>query len=131
MPAGVRKPPCRNPRATSGELWGFQFAVSDDPEAGRRSPPAFRAPNGPLVDLWSCFNGEALYEPERITCPTLLVRGSADRTSTRMDALRLFDRLGARVRRYVEIAHGAHFASAERNAWQVFNEVNAFLRERP
>lgn len=106
-----------------------QSSLADDPEASHYSPPAFRAPNGTLVDLWSCFNGEALYEPEHITCPTLLVRGSADRTSRRMDALHLFDRLGGRVKRYVEIAHGAHFASAERNAWQVFDEVNAFLRE--
>lgn len=106
-------------------------SLADDPEADRRDPPAFLAPNGTFVDLWSCFTGRALYDPERIDCPTLLIRGSADRTSTRTDALGLFDRLGARERRYVEIANGAHFVSAERNAPQVFDEVSVFLLPSP
>lgn len=102
-------------------------SLADDKDAAKRVPRAFRAPNGTLVDLWSCFTGAPLYDPAQIECPTLLIRGSADRTSTRSDALHLFDRLGAKVKRYVEIANGAHFVSAERNAWQVFDEVNAFL----
>lgn len=56
------------------------------------------------------------------------MRGSADRTSTRSDALRLFDSLGATTKRYVEIANGAHFVGAERNAPQVFGETNLFLQ---
>lgn len=103
-------------------------SLADDREAGGPNA-AFRAPNGTLVDLWSCFNGEPLYDPRHIECPTLLIRGSVDQTSTRSDTLRLFDGLGARVKRYVEIANGAHFVSAERNAWQVFDEVNLFLED--
>ncbi|MEM1046389.1 MAG: alpha/beta hydrolase [Pseudomonadota bacterium] len=105
----------------------MQTCFADDPDSGRHDPPAYRAPNGTLVDLWSCFRGIPLVAPERITCPTLLIRGSADTTSTRGDALALFDLLGSHVKRYVEIAHGSHFASAERNGWQIFDETNAFL----
>lgn len=104
-------------------------SLADDPASGAHDPPAFRAPNGTFLDLWEAFNGRPLYDPAAIRCPTLLIRGGADPTSTRSDALALFDRLGAADRHYVEIANGAHFVSAERRAPQVFAAVNAFLDE--
>ncbi|MEM9013083.1 MAG: alpha/beta fold hydrolase [Pseudomonadota bacterium] len=105
-----------------------QASLADDPAAAGRCPPAFEAPNGTLHDLWQAFNGQPLYDPAQIRCPTLLIRGSADPTSTRSDALELFDRLGAATRHYVEIANGAHFLSAERNAPQLFAATTAFLQ---
>ncbi|MGD9862980.1 MAG: alpha/beta hydrolase [Pseudodonghicola sp.] len=104
-----------------------QSSLADDPGATDHSPPAFRAPNGTFVDLWEAFSGRPLYDPAAIRCPVLLLRGGADPTSTRSDALRLFDRLGAAEREYVEIANGAHFVSAERRAPQVFRAATAFL----
>lgn len=107
-----------------------QSSMADDPLAARHDPPAFRAPNGTLVDLWSAFNGRPVYDPAAITCPVMLIRGTADPTSTRSDALALFDALaGAEDRRYVEIANGAHFISAERRAPLIFSTVNSFLKE--
>lgn len=102
-------------------------SLADDPLAQGRTPPAFRAPNGTLVDLWSAFNGQPLYDPAALQCPVLLIRGAQDPTSTRSDALALFDRLGSDSRNYVEIANGAHFLTAERRAPEVFGAVNAFL----
>lgn len=104
-----------------------QSSLSDDADAAGRDPPAFLAPNGTLLDLWEAFNGRPLYDPSGITCPTLLIRGGADTTSTRTDAMALFDRLGARDKRYVELANGAHFASAERLGPQVYSASNAFM----
>lgn len=106
----------------------FQASLADDPIAAGREPPAFRAPNGTFLDLWEAFNERALYDPAAIMCPVLLLRGDADMTSTRTDALALFDRLGTEARHYVEIADGGHFVSAERRAPQVFAEANAFLQ---
>ncbi|MFY9212550.1 MAG: alpha/beta fold hydrolase [Aestuariivita sp.] len=106
-----------------------QSSLSDDPSAAHRNPPAFLAPNGTLLDLWEAFNARPLYDPSRIACPTLLIRGGADTTSTRSDALALFDRLAATHKRYAELANGAHFASAERLGPQVFNIANAFLHD--
>jgi alpha-beta hydrolase superfamily lysophospholipase len=103
-------------------------SLDDDPQAQGHTPPAFRAPNGTFVDLWEAFNGRPLYDPARLTCPVMLIRGGADPTSTRSDALALFDRLGASERSYVEIANGAHFVSAERRAPEVFRATSAFLR---
>ncbi len=106
-----------------------QSSLSDDPGAPHRDPPAFLAPNGTLLDLWEAFNARPLYDPARITCPTLLIRGSADTTSTRSDALALFDRLGTQSKRYAELSGGAHFASAEQLGPQIFSTTNAFLRD--
>jgi len=107
-----------------------QSSLSDDPHAAHRDPPAFLAPNGTLLDLWEAFNARSLYDPSRITCPTLLIRGGADTTSTRSDALALFDAIAAPTKRYVELANGAHFASAERIGPQVFRTVNTFLKDQ-
>lgn len=106
-----------------------QSSLSDDPDALKRDPPAFLAPNGTLVDLWEAFNARPLYDPSRIACPTLLIRGGGDTTSSRADALGLFDRLGTRNKRYAELAGGAHFASAERLGPQVFSTANAFIAD--
>lgn len=105
-----------------------QSSLSDDPLAKTREPPSFLAPNGTLVDLWEAFNSRPLYDPGAVRCPVLLIRGGADPTATRADALNLFDRMGSAEKHYVEIANGAHFISAERGAPEVFDTVNAFLR---
>ena len=107
------------------DLWAQSIADQGRPA----DAPAFEAPNGTHIDLWEAMNGRPLYDPGAVRCPTLLIRGGADPTSTRADALGLMDRLAARERRYVEIANGAHFVSAERRAPQVFAATNAFLRE--
>jgi pimeloyl-ACP methyl ester carboxylesterase len=91
-------------------------------------PPGFRVPNGTFLDLWEAFNARPLYDPAALTCPVMLVRGAQDPTSTRTDALALFDRLGARTRAYVEIANGTHFINAEAQAEALFAAVHGFLR---
>lgn len=104
-------------------------AMAEDPGAATRDPPAFRAPNGCFLDLWEAFSGRPVHDPAAVRCPTLVIRGGADPTSTRADALALFDRLGAPERRYVEVANAAHFAPAERRAPRLFAAANAFLGE--
>ncbi len=104
--------------------------MQDEIAAGLRPgadmPSALKVPNGALLDLFEAYSRRPLYEPADIAMPTLLLRGSRDTTSTRSDALALFDRLGTRVKRYVEISHGTHFIGAERQAWQVQEAVLAF-----
>ncbi len=105
-----------------------QSSLADDPCAVHHDPPAFRAPNGTFVDLWEAFNARPLYDPEDLACPTFLIRGGADPTSTRTDALGLFDRIASEEKHYTEIANGAHFVSAEKRAHLVFGAVVQFLR---
>jgi pimeloyl-ACP methyl ester carboxylesterase len=101
-------------------------AASIDDDGG--ASDHFRVPNGTFLDLWECFNGRPIHDPGAITCPTLLIRGAQDPTSTRTDTLALFDRLGATDRTYVEIAGGTHFINAEARAPALLDAVNAFLR---
>ena len=107
------------------DLWTQSLAERGHP-ADR---DAFAVPNGTFLDLWEAMSGRPLYDPATVRCPTLLIRGGADPTSTRADALALLDRLGASERAYVEIANGAHFVSAERRAPRVFASCVAFLSE--
>ena len=103
-------------------------SLADDGQADQTDPPSFRVPNGTFLDLWEAFNARPLYDPADLTCPVMLVRGAQDPTSTRSDALALFDRLGAGQRQYVEIANGTHFINAEAQAHQLFAAVHGFLR---
>ena len=107
------------------DLWAQSLADQGLPPDAE----AFHAPNGTFLDLWEAMSGRPLYDPAGVRCPALLIRGGADPTSTRADALALLDRLAAPERRYVEVANGAHFVSAERRAPQVFAASAGFLRE--
>jgi len=98
-------------------------------EDGAKEATGFKVPNGTLVDLHSIFNGKPLYESRDIRVPTLLVRGSADPTSTNGDAGRLFDRLSSPVKRYVIVGNGAHFMIAEKKTSEVHAVVAGFLSE--
>lgn len=89
----------------------------------------FCAPNGTLLDLAQAMSGHPLYDPARIGCPTLLLRGELDPISIRDDVMHLFESLGTRQRRYVEIGHGTHFMSAEFVGPQIFRAVASFLSE--
>ena len=102
-------------------------SLADDPLSGDQEPAAFRAPNGTFLDLWEAFNERPVYDPRLLACPLLLMRGGEDPTSTRSDALALFDRAASQQRSYVEIANAGHFLSAERNAPQAFAIANGFL----
>jgi pimeloyl-ACP methyl ester carboxylesterase len=105
----------------------MQVLAATDPASGFRGDASFRAPNGALVDVFEAFNGRPLYDPERISVPTLIIRGSDDATSTATDALRLFDRLGARSKRFVTISPGSHFLCVERNAAEFYAEIELYL----
>ncbi|GAB5468948.1 MAG: alpha/beta fold hydrolase [Rhodospirillales bacterium] len=102
-------------------------ALAADPASARRDPPAFRVPNGTLVDLHSVFSGRPLYDPVDITLPTLLLRGDADPTSTHDDTARLLAKLGSNVKRQETIPGATHFAIAERAAPRIFRAAEAFL----
>lgn len=86
------------------------------------------APNGTLADLAAASDGNPPYDPGAIDVPTLVVRGSLDPTSTREDALRLYDRLSIPddESAYTEIAGGTHFLHLERRRKALYRTVDAF-----
>jgi len=86
------------------------------------------APNGTLVDLTTAVEGEQLYDPTAIDASTLVIRGSLDPTSTRADAIGLYDALSVPgdESAYIEIEGGTHFIHLERRRSALYDAVQCF-----
>ena len=68
-----------------------------------------------------------LYDAGQIKVPTLVIRGDADRESTKDDALGVFEKLGSAEKLYVTIGGATHFVSLEKRAPELIRQVQAFL----
>lgn len=101
--------------------------LQEDPDSKTRPTPAFRAPNGTLVDLFAAYTGRPVFDAKAIQTPTLLVRGDHDETSSRLGAAKLFDDISAQHKVSVEVGNGAHFVILEHQAQQVHQAVTGFL----
>lgn len=87
------------------------------------------APNGALSDISDAATGGPLYAGADIVPPTLVIRGSLDTISIRMDALNLYDALPeGRFSEYVEIAGGTHFLQLENRRDALYDTVARFQR---
>jgi len=98
-----------------------------DPRSSSRLPPAFRCPNGPLADIVRICQGQPLYDPAKLTMPTLLVRGDDDTTSTHSAALRLLGEIASPEKRYCAVAPGSHFLCIERNRAKLYQYLKDFF----
>jgi pimeloyl-ACP methyl ester carboxylesterase len=105
----------------------FEVFSALDPRARAMAVPAFRCPCGPLADLVGVFNGRPLYDPRKLTMPTLLLRGSDDSTSTDADARRLLAEIASPEKSYGVVAPGSHFLIMERNRSELYARLDAFL----
>jgi alpha-beta hydrolase superfamily lysophospholipase len=90
-----------------------------------------RAPNGVVqdgLDFWSA--GKSIYDPSKITVPTLLIHAEWDRDTPAYMAQTLFPLLvNAPGKRYVQLAEGTHTIIMERNRLKLFEAVQSFLDE--
>ncbi|MFS3137748.1 alpha/beta hydrolase [Gluconacetobacter sacchari] len=109
--------------------WFEQWAaviLASDPSA---QDGIIRAPAGVIQDVreyWSA--GKALYEPENITVPVLLLHAEWDLDVTLNQMANLFPRFrNAPYRRWTEIGEGTHMVVMEQNRWQVLKNIKAFL----
>jgi pimeloyl-ACP methyl ester carboxylesterase len=105
----------------------FETLAALDPRSSSRLPPAFRCPNGPLADIARICQGQPLYDPAKLTMPTLLVRGDDDTTSTHCAAVRLLDEIASPQKRYCVVAPGSHFLCIERNRAKLYQHLNDFF----
>jgi pimeloyl-ACP methyl ester carboxylesterase len=108
------------------EAW-IAALLASDPKSATYEPPALRAPNGVLVDVFEIFSGRPVYDAGRIKAPTLIIRGADDPTATDEDAVGLYTALGSRTKDYTAIAGGSHFISLERKAPALMQAVQSFL----
>jgi len=105
----------------------FEACLTEDPAAKTEPSPAFRAPNGTLVDLFAAYTGRPVFDAKRIQTPTLLVRGDHDDTASRIGAARLLDEISAKHKVCVEVGNGAHFVILEHQSQPVHQAVTQFL----
>lgn len=121
-----------------GRLWREARAVRAywdeqlkyDPEGMRRRPPGIRIPNGLMADHFDRTRGRSIYDPAKVKCPVLLVRGEHDLVSGDKEAQRLFQALTRTSgKRYVIIGDATHFVQFEKRRHELFREVQGFLEE--
>ena len=90
-----------------------------------------RAPNGTVADTteyWS--SGKTMYDPAKITVPTLIAIGEWDRDTPPYMAQAIFPLLtNSPGKRLVMLAEGTHHMMLERNRLELFKAVQAFLDE--
>jgi pimeloyl-ACP methyl ester carboxylesterase len=105
----------------------FASLSAGDLRAGAYDPPALRVPNGALLDLVSVFNGQPLYDPAKLTMPTLVIRGSGDTTATDRDARHLLARITSPDKTYSVVSPGSHFLCVERSRLELYDRIRGFL----
>jgi len=116
--------------------WFEQWADAtwaSDPQGGRQSPPVVRAPNGPLVEVLAHWqSGQAMFAPERIVAPTLLVVAEWDATTPPYMARDLQPLLTNAKRTQLQvIPEGTHQVFLERQREVLFDAVRTWLLDKP
>jgi pimeloyl-ACP methyl ester carboxylesterase len=103
--------------------------LESDPEGARQNPPAARAPNGVLADIFGeWLQGRRLYDPAGVRAPTLIIKAEWDVDTPAAMAQGLFASLSsAPYKSYIEIGEGTHMLMLEKNRTRLFREVQAFL----
>jgi pimeloyl-ACP methyl ester carboxylesterase len=112
------------------EAWA-DATWATDPEAAKHSPPMLRAPNGVFEDginYWSA--GKALYDPGKITVPTLILHAEWDADLPSYLAQNYFKQLThTPYKRMIELSEGTHTVMMEKSRMQFFDELIGFLDE--
>ena len=125
-------PEAREALMPSGWFNAWSAAVlATDPIGATRTPPVVRTPAGTLQDGRDYWNaGKPLYDPSRITAPTLIVSGEWDGVAPTALGQALFAKLtNTPAKRFVVIGEASHLMMLEKNRLQLFREVQLFLDE--
>jgi pimeloyl-ACP methyl ester carboxylesterase len=111
------------------DVW-VATALATDAIGAAQTPPFVRIPAGGLQDREEWRAGRMLFDPGKVACPTLVLRGEWDVASTVAYVRAIFDRLtNVPARRIVEIGRGTHMIIVEKARAQLFREVQLFLDE--
>lgn len=108
--------------------WGPAFLASDD-ESTTRIPQAVKIPAGPSADILAAWSGALSWNPARVTCPAMVVRGAWDHITTDADVAWLFAHLAAPVKRDAKIPKGTHLMHLEHARDGLFVRAGDFLTE--
>ncbi len=106
--------------------WGQAYLASD-PTSRNREPFAVQVPSGPIKDAIETWSGRWLFEPSKITVPTLIIRGEWDTASTDLDVQHLYKKLGAKEKPIMTIPKATHLMHLEKARALLWRESRIFL----
>ncbi len=110
------------------ELWA-DATFATDLAGAAQTPPVLRAPNGAVQDgrdHWTA--GRPMYDPARITAPTMIAVGEWDHDTPPVMAQAIFARLTNTPRKCLAIiGEATHTMLMERNRMALFEQVQLFL----
>lgn len=107
--------------------WQEQWLASD-PLSKNGAMGRVKYPSGPEQDVEDLLHNRPYYDPSKITCPVLIIRGEWDRYPSNEDAGILFSELtNCTAKKYVVIEKGTHVMHLEKSRKQLYQEVNNFI----
>ena len=111
------------------EAWA-NATWATDPESSKQNPPMLRAPNGVAEDsmnYWSA--GKALYDPGKITVPTLLLHAEWDADLPSYLAHGYFAQLkNTPYKRLIELSEGTHTVMMEKKPHAILPRADGIPR---
>lgn len=112
------------------DAW-WNATIATDPVGAAQNPPALRAPNGVLHDIFNNWlSGKAMYDPAKITVPTILMVAEWDQDTKPYMAQTLFPLIvNAPQKRLVMVGEGTHTLMLEKNRMTLFTEMQKFFEE--
>lgn len=118
------------PQLEDGVLleWGNTWLASD-PIAKEQNSPEVKFPSGNSQDIVELKHNKPYYLPSEIKVPVLVIRGEWDAYPNNSDAGTLYCALeNAPYKKYVVAQKGTHVMHLEKNRFELYDEVNRFLK---
>ena len=107
--------------------WG-QAYLDTDPASRTMSPLAVTVPSGPAVDIAQAWSGHFPYDPSKVLCPVLIVRGEWDSLIPDEDAAWLYSAFSnAADKQDLKLARATHLAHLESGRIRLYEATRNFL----
>lgn len=107
--------------------WADAYLASDTNSA-RATLSAVTIPSGPAIDIQNTWSGAIPYDPAKIKCPTLIIRGEWDSLLPDQDAAWLFNALeNAKIKQDIKLAKATHLAHLESGRFALYEATRNFL----
>ena len=104
--------------------------LNSDAKEKKTDPENVYFPAGPLQDLENLQHGISYYDPSKIKCPVLVIRGDWDNYPNDQDALDLLDSMTSSPdKHYVIIGWGTHVLHLEQSRHRLYGEVGNFISD--
>lgn len=111
--------------------WG-QAYLDTDPESQAISPPAVTVPSGPAADIAAAWSGQFPYDPSKVLCPVLIVRGEWDSLIPDEDAAWLYNAFtNPADKQDIKLVRATHLAHLESGRFRLYEATRYFLMAGP